>query len=1152
MTVTSLCEDRAGFLWVGTANGLFRYDGERLLAFSTREGLPDRSITALYEGPDGTLWVGTMHGLAWRSGMRFVASDNEELRQFVYSQGIGTSSNGRVLLATRKGLAEVAPGVGGKGIRMSPLPQPSSVKGRSATSIFQESEHALWFGCAMSICRSDGAAVQILGEESGVPPDVWQFIVRDRNGNLWVRSRIRLIELPAGASRFQTMNLSDVGPINFGVPTLAFDRDGALLVPTNTGLAILRNRRWVRVGHRQGLPSSTVTALLQDRKGLVWVGTIAGLARWAGYGEAESYTELEGLAGDGILALLEDADGGLWAGTEGGLSHGVAAAGGREWRREGETGLVWVNNLALAKDGAIWLGSVEHQAVRYLPKTGKTERHGHFDGAPYRLFIDSSDRVWVTTSHGLYRGSAGNPQRGFDRVVPPEANDRTTFTWVTEDSQGGLWFGTFSGLFRLVGEKWFHYRKKDGLFSDRIGHLTAAPDGAILAANWDGPGIDTIRTDGERLRVTFQDPTRELDGDRVLSIHSDRAGREWILTDHGVALRSGSTWIRMDQPEGLIASMCTTLVSGRDGGVWVGTARGLTHFGHPATRATDTAPVVTFAEILLGGQAVDPSQALVESVSKPFVAKLTTLNFAHAAETRYRYRGMGRDDQWVEARLAEVGFEDPRPGRHRLEIQARRPSSAWGPVAVLDFEVGARWYESAWFKTGLAALLGCMALAAWKWRTARFAAARAQLERAISDRTVELREANVQLRNEITARELVRREKERLEEELARAKRMESIGRLAGGVAHDFNNLLTVINGHCDLLLAKLVAADPIRASIQEVRAAGQRAAELTRRLLAFSRKQLLQMRPVSLAEVVTSLQGTLRRLLREDIDLAVDVADDVGLVLADRGQIEQVLINLVVNSRDAIAGAGRITIGVRTVEVEDPGRYGVRDIQPGRYAQISVADTGTGMDEGTLANIFEPFFTTKGVGKGTGLGLSMVHGVIKQSGGSILVESKPGKGTLFRIYLPELAGEVGSQAPEEPVSQHPRGHESILLVEDQQDVRELAALILTQAGYAVTERENGTAALALLETLTNLPDLLVTDVVMPGMRGAELARRVRERSPATAVLYVSGYTRDTAELGDAGVNYLSKPFTVTELLSKVRAALDRGPRGRAGKAESP
>jgi signal transduction histidine kinase/CheY-like chemotaxis protein/streptogramin lyase len=1138
LSVTSLCQDRQGFLWVGTPSGLFRYDGHRLLGFSTRDGLPDVWITALHEGPDGTLWVGTYHGLAWWSGARFAASANEDLRQFIYPQGIASGTNGQVLVATRKGLAAISLAPGAKDVRFELLRQPAALEGLFVTSILPESEGAVWFGCRTSICFSDGKSLRVWGEDAGVPSDFWRFILRDRAGNLWARSAGRLLELPPGANRFQTVSMSDVGPLNFGVPSLAFDRNGTLMVPTSTGLAMLRGGKWTRVSHRQGLPSGTVTAFLDDRNGLVWVGTLAGLVRWAGYGQAESYTELEGLAGEGVLALLEDSGGGMWAGTDGGLSHGVFTGGNWQWRREGEPGLQWVSNLAQAKDGAIWLASVEPQAVRYLPKTGKTERYGQFDDAPYDLFIDSADRVWVTTSHGLYRGNAGNPAAGFERVLPAGATTRTTFTWAEEDSRADLWFGSFSGLFRLAGDRWFHYQRKDGLSSDRIGVLAPSPNGEILASNWDVAAIDHIRADGERLHVASQDLSADLYDNKASTVRYDRAGRLWVLTAHGAAMRFGNAWVHMDQPEGLIASTCNAIVAAADGSVWVGTPRGLSHFRVPTLPAAERAPAVTFAEVLLGGRPVDSRAPLVETSSQSFLARLTTLDFVRAAGIQYRYRGLGGDARWVELDRPEIISEYPRPGHYRVEVQARRPFSAWGPVTALAFEVTARWYESFAFKAGLVLLLACAALGAWRLRASRFAAAQAHLEQVIGERTRELTEANAQLRNEITERELGRREKQRLENELVQAKRMESIGRLAGGVAHDFNNLLTVINGHCDLLLADLRDGDPARAAVMEVRAAGQRAAELTERLLAFSRKQVQQLRPVSLAEVVTSLQDMLRRLLGEDIELVTDVSAASGMVMADRGQIEQVLINLVVNARDAIAGPGTITIGVRPVEIGQSG--GPPDTPPGRYVEIAVADTGHGMDAATLANIFEPFFTTKDVGKGTGLGLSMVHGVVKQSGGSIVAESEPGKGTVLRIYLPQSAGEPEVAPTPAPVRLGPTGNESILVVEDQDAVRRLAALVLREAGYTVTESSNGAAALSALRTSLSPPDLLVTDVVMPGVSGSELAKQVLARFPSTAVLYVSGYPRDNAELGDVAVDYLSKPFTARQLLRKVRSVLDR------------
>jgi signal transduction histidine kinase/CheY-like chemotaxis protein len=474
-----------------------------------------------------------------------------------------------------------------------------------------------------------------------------------------------------------------------------------------------------------------------------------------------------------------------------------------------------------------------------------------------------------------------------------------------------------------------------------------------------------------------------------------------------------------------------------------------------------------------------------------------------------------------------------------LQVAASVEGSSWSAApAEFAFEVLPRWYESRWFQALVLAML-CGALwAAWQARIRHFAIQRARLQNQVDLQTAELSAANDQLRTEMAERERAAAEKQRLEEELLQARKLESIGRLAGGVAHDFNNLLTVINGHCELLLDRLHEWDPIRGSIEEVRGAGQRAAELTQRLLAFSRKQMLQPKPISLADTVKGVETMLRRLVRENIDLVVNPRPDAGLVMADRGQIEQALVNMVVNASDAVDGPGRIVIGVRAVDIVEGAVVADPDFVPGPYVLLTVSDTGCGMDQATLEHVFEPFFTTKDVGKGTGLGLSMVHGFVKQSGGSVIAESAPGKGTTFYIYLPRVDGGPANAGGESaPGFRHrSRGHESILLVEDQEQVRELAATVLRHAGYSVDNAPDGASALMLVEERERPLDLLLTDVVMPLMSGPELATKVRHRSPSTRVLYISGYSPESLQ---GETPHLLKPFTPAQLLEHVRKALD-------------
>jgi two-component system, cell cycle sensor histidine kinase and response regulator CckA len=385
-------------------------------------------------------------------------------------------------------------------------------------------------------------------------------------------------------------------------------------------------------------------------------------------------------------------------------------------------------------------------------------------------------------------------------------------------------------------------------------------------------------------------------------------------------------------------------------------------------------------------------------------------------------------------------------------------------------------------------------------------------------------------------------ERRSLEEQLRLSQKMEAVGQLAGGVAHDFNNLLTVILGYGSLLLKDLVPEDPRRAPLEGINQAADRAAALTQQLLAFSRRQVLAPRLLDLNAVVADMDKMLRRLIGEHIELSTVLAPELGLVKADPGQIEQVIMNLIVNARDAMPVGGKLTIETAHVELDEACARRRTVGTPGPYVLLAVSDTGHGMDEDTRARVFEPFFTTKEKGKGTGLGLAVVYGIVKQSGGSVWVYSEPGIGTTFKVYLPKV--ETASEKPEATTAnkRSRRGTETVLLVEDEAAVRSLLRDILESNGYVVLEASRAVEALEASQQHGGPIQLLLTDVVMPDVSGRKLADRLRTSRPEAKVLYMSGYT-DTAivqhGLLEPGVAFLQKPFTPDALSRKVREVLD-------------
>jgi PAS domain S-box-containing protein len=1243
-TVTRLALDGQGALWVGTENGLYRYDGHRFLAFSSNDGLPGNKITAIHESPDGTLWVGTLEGLAWREGAGFRKSSNTAFKEYITPQGIASDATGRVFVATLRGVALTSAPKPGKDLQVTFLPWPEGIPRRSS-NVYVSSPDEIWFDCDVAICRWNGHDVRVWGRDAGVPPYHWDLFLKDKAGNLWARNRNYFIELPAGTTHFRPAGPDAPGPISIP-PELTMDDKGRILVPDNRGLVIGAPGNWRRITERQGLPENLITAVLQDREGSVWVGTYgSGLARWAGYDAWRGFTVMEGLAGNDVTALLEDPPSGMWVGTTGGLSHGVLSKGTWNWSDIAIPGLGWVTSLTRTKDGVLWMTTGDHFVVRYDPVSRSSRRLGPFGEGPFQIRADGAGKLWIADSDRVVVGSAPNRMQDFEALVPPGTPERVRFTATAEDARGDLWIGSMSGLFRRSQGKWFRYDTASGLSANRIVDLALSPEGDIWLTYFETIGTDRVRATGNSIQVEHFDRSKGLTSDRVNSIGFDLQGRIWILNDRGVQIRRGNTWAQLSRADGMISSGANgrAFCASADGAIWIGGERGLSRYVPVEKAGTplESGPLrVRFSEVRIGDRVFDPgASSIIQDRPQAFEAKFSVLLLAHGPEVCYRYRILGLGDQWQETSRAEVRLDFPHPGRYRLEVQARRDGQLWSePAAVLGLEIRPRWYETSLFRGTLVALV-CATLGFLTRLYRKASAAREALKRKVARRTAELMESEERFRNMAdTAPVLIwisgpdrlftffnktwhdftgssndqdlrtnwtmgvhpadldrcvatydsafdarqsfqtefRRRRsdgefrwllcsgaprltaggdftgyvgseiditdvKRAQEEVVSRQKLESLGVLTSGIAHDFNNLLASILmdtelADSDLASRNLAKNSPPRQELKRIKAVAIRASEIVRELMIYSGQDRSDLEPLDLSQLVDEMLELLKVSISKNAVLEADLAGDLPMVMGNAAQIRQIVMNLIINSSEAIgAKDGEIRVSTSSVTVgEGSTAENPANLPAGNYVRLEISDTGCGMTEALQVKVFDPFFSTKFVGRG--LGLAVVQGIVRTHGGGIYLKSAPGRGTTFQIFLP-----LGAASPQQtsrasiqaPLELPERSEETILLVEDEESLRLPVAKLLRKQGWGVIEAANGQIAAELFGAHQHEIDVILLDMTIPGRSSREIIEETVRLRPEIKIILMSAYPREVAANSlDAPQirGFLRKPFQLSDL----------------------
>ena len=744
LAVRRIYQDRVGFLWLSTENGIFRFDGNRFEPFGKEKGIPSNSGMAFGDAPDGSLLAGGNVGLYRLSGNRFEKLPID-INTVAWAQGIQSDGKGHTFLGTDAGLVELYSQPGQEQFAVRRFPDPAGTSGPGASAILVDGA-VLWYGCGHQLCRMDDAGTRVFGRESGLPDREVQVVQKDRAGNLWVRERNGgFLEWPAGKAKFEKPELplpsEDIG----GVPTV--DGDGRILLTSPEGLLIGDKNGWERIDRSVGL-RGVVYSAFEDRQHSLWIGTAGrGLAQWRGYREWESYSTASGLSSDIVYEILPQDDGSLWVATEAGLFRGEHRPFGMSFKPIGGLGGFAVHSLRRSPNGDLWIGTETRGAGRVDARTGKVEWFGEEQGligkAAYTLRFDREQRLWVATESGLFMAKA--PYRKFSRIAELPG----TRIWaVAEGTDGAVWAGGVGGLYEFTAGKWKNLTLADGLSNQEVLSLGAGPNGVVWVGYRFGGGIDRVHPQAGGVAIEKGVQRSGSDG-LIYFLDFDAMGRLWAGTERGVDMWDGARWSHYDMSDGLAWDDCNlnAFATQSDGTVWIGTSGGLSRFKSLPHQPADAPLQVVLTRLAAGQTDVsglhDPSFGIH---ANSLIARYSVLNASRQNGVNFRYRLGGATASWTETAQRELQFANLAPGAYHLEIDARENDGLWSGHGVdFPFRILAPWYLTWWFLSLCGFIPLSVAVVALRLRSLGAKRRERELQRLVEEKTADLRRANEEL-----------------------------------------------------------------------------------------------------------------------------------------------------------------------------------------------------------------------------------------------------------------------------------------------------------------------------------------------------------------------------------------------------------------------